>query len=297
METARTNIDGAIVIDGHPYGVGRAQGSTVCVQFGVNEWKPKKRNKNESDEAMQARVQADVDKWRAIQQGATDAAALAGSPASVRKSSLSLKPSPTGAQGRMLDMPPPPSKRPNRTSTASGGAAAASSSSRAEPADSAGAGSGSSSDHTLKRMPKKERETLRLIEQRDEGRTLSPEEAAKVAQLPNLVTQIALLQTTPVVTPMVTPIGTPCRTPSSEASAARTMPRCRVRRCHVQLGAGSSTIPAADAAKACVDESQRRRGGAGDGPGASGAAAQEASCWRGGSGGRARLVAHAACSL
>ena len=69
METARTNIDGAIVIDGHPYGVGRAQGSTVCVQFGVNEWKPKKQNKNESDEAMQARVQADVDKWRAINKG------------------------------------------------------------------------------------------------------------------------------------------------------------------------------------------------------------------------------------
>ena len=76
METASTNIDGAIVIDGHPYGVGRAQGSTVNVRFGVNEWKPKKRNKNESDEAMQARVQADVDKWRAIQQGATDAARI-----------------------------------------------------------------------------------------------------------------------------------------------------------------------------------------------------------------------------
>ena len=245
METSSTNIDGAIVIDGHPYGVGRAQGSTVNVRFGVNEWKPKKRNKNESDEAMQARVQADVDKWRAIQQGATDAAALAGSPASVRKSSLSLKPSPTGAQGRMTDMPPPPSKRPNRTSTASGGAAAASSSSRAEPADSAGAGSGSSSDHALKRMQKKERETLRLIEQRDEGHTLSPEEAAKVAQLPNLVTQIALLQTTPVVTPMVTPIGTPCRTPSSEASAARTMPAaaCAAATCNTAQAALQSLPP------------------------------------------------------
>ena len=235
-----TSDSGTIVIDGHPYDVGRAQGSTVCVQFAINEWKPKKRNKNESDEAMQTRVQADVNKWRANQQGATEAAASAGSPASLRKSSLSLKPSPPGAQGRLTDLPPPPPKRPSRTSTASSGAAAASSSIHAEPATSVGAGSGSRSDHALKRMQKKERETLRLIEQRDGGRTLSSEEATKVAQLPTLQAQITLLmQATPVVTPMVTPMGTPCRTPSSEASASRTMPAaaCAAATCNAAQAA------------------------------------------------------------
>ena len=46
---------------GQPYKVKQLQGSTVKVQVATNWWVIKKRNKDESDAAMQARVCTEVD--------------------------------------------------------------------------------------------------------------------------------------------------------------------------------------------------------------------------------------------
>jgi hypothetical protein len=50
-----------ITVLGHPYPVKKPQGSVVKIQLGVNWWIIKKRNKGESDAAMQARVCMEVD--------------------------------------------------------------------------------------------------------------------------------------------------------------------------------------------------------------------------------------------
>jgi hypothetical protein len=60
---------GVINIENTDYGVGNKQGSLVRIPLGVNEWLLKKRNKGESDKAMEARVANDVAQLRKVRYG------------------------------------------------------------------------------------------------------------------------------------------------------------------------------------------------------------------------------------
>ena len=231
--------------------VGARHGSEVNVRIDANWWVLKKRRKGESDEAMEARIRADVDQLLKDEvckrfTNATSTAlpltiALASqgmeprahdNPSTVPNPSSSsfesppptrppakrqdTKPSPeTAAKLAAAAMPPPPPRRSIPPPTPQRPHA---SSRPALPAARAAALSsrisGASSDDVLKRLRKKVREAERLIAIQHEERS-SREEREKMAQIDTWRQQLKLLE-------LGTPQATPPRTPGSAASSART---------------------------------------------------------------------------
>ena len=177
-----------ITHDGTTYVVGKANGSVVNLPFGAGLWRIFKRRVGETDAQLQTRIGEAFDEHRRA--AASTPPSSPANPRSAPSSGSKRPKDKLSPQSAANSMPPPPAKRP---STTRGGklveaatgmpmeqllraerqAAAASGSALEQPPES----------QMVRRLEKKIREIERLQQQESDGRQLSAEEHAKVAQL------------------------------------------------------------------------------------------------------------------
>jgi hypothetical protein len=258
METASADGDaahGTIVIDNtDSYTVGRARGSLVHIKFDVNDWRIKKRNKDESDASMQARIQEAVDTWRQQQ---------CSSPASTRptSSSRSLEPeasepdlAPPSPETAAAMMMPPPPKRPNRRE-GEGLCDHGPDSTSSQPHEPAAV----PAPHSIMRSMAKKLREITVLQAASTSRPLNAEELAKVALQPGLESQLRLMrrsQPPPVVTPVSTPsarVGTPLSSAPTRPAAACAAAACNAAHDTLsRLSASPATRPSTRATAEAV---------------------------------------------